>query len=108
MRGWPGRRVAKRLAFWLSRGYSPAMSTYSVADAKNNLSELIDRALQGEGVIITRHGAPVVELRPMRPAPGPLAEADLAWLDARRVTPLKPLREDAGALISGMRDEDAH
>ncbi len=108
MRSWPVGRVAKPLAFWLSCGYIPAMSTYSVADAKNNLSELIDRALKGEGVIITRHGAPVVELRPMRPVPSPLAEADLAWLDARRVTPLKPLREDAGALVSGMRDEDAH
>ncbi len=108
MRSWPVRSVAKPLAFWLSRGYTAAMSTYSVADAKNNLSELIDRALKGEGVIITRHGAPVVELRPMRPVPSPLAEADLAWLDARRVTPLKSLREDAGALVSGMRDEDAH
>lgn len=84
------------------------MSTYSVADAKNNLSELIDRALKGEGVVITRHGAPVAELRPLRPAPGPITDVDLAWLDARRVTPLMPLPEDAGALISRMRDEDAH
>lgn len=82
------------------------MSTYSVADASNSLSDLIDRALNGEGVVITRHGAPVAELRPVRPAPGPLTEVDLAWLDARRVTPLKPLADDAGALVSRMRDED--
>ena len=84
------------------------MTTYSVADAKNNLSDLIDRALKGEGVIITRHGAPVAEIRPVRPTPGPMTEADLAWLDARRVTPLKPLAEAAGALVSHMRDEDDH
>jgi antitoxin (DNA-binding transcriptional repressor) of toxin-antitoxin stability system len=84
------------------------MSTYSVAVAKNNLSELVHRALKGEGVVITRHGAPVAEMRAVRPAPGPVTDADLAWLDSRRVSPLKPLAEDAGALISRMRDEDAH
>ena len=36
------------------------MTTYSVAEAKNRLSELIDRALAGEGVTITRRGRPVV------------------------------------------------
>jgi prevent-host-death family protein len=39
------------------------MSTHSIAKAKNQLSELIDRALKGEGVVITRHGHPVVELK---------------------------------------------
>ena len=36
------------------------MSPHSVVEAKNKLSEL-DRALDGEVVIITRHGKPVVE-----------------------------------------------
>ena len=40
------------------------MTAYSVADAKNNLPKLIDRALDGEEVIITRRGKPVVELKP--------------------------------------------
>jgi prevent-host-death family protein len=44
------------------------MGTYSVADAKANLPRLIDRAMQGEEVVITRHGKPVAELRPA-PAP---------------------------------------
>ncbi|MGA9866458.1 MAG: type II toxin-antitoxin system prevent-host-death family antitoxin [Acetobacteraceae bacterium] len=39
------------------------MATYSVADAKNHLPRLIDEALDGEDVVITRHGKPVVELR---------------------------------------------
>lgn len=40
------------------------MSLYSVAVAKNTLPSLIDRAVSGEEVIITRHGKPVAELRP--------------------------------------------
>src|SRR5271167_2463786 len=40
------------------------MTAFSVADAKNRLSSLIDKALAGEEVIITRRGKPVVELRP--------------------------------------------
>ena len=40
------------------------MTAYSVAEAKNRLPKLIDRALQGEEVVITRHGKPVAELQP--------------------------------------------
>jgi len=45
------------------------MTAYSVADAKNRLPTLIDKALAGEEVIITRRGKPVVELRPTRSRP---------------------------------------
>ena len=45
------------------------MSTHSVAEAKNHLPELIDRALKGESVVITRHGHPVVELKAVPPPP---------------------------------------
>jgi antitoxin (DNA-binding transcriptional repressor) of toxin-antitoxin stability system len=81
------------------------MASFSETDAANILDELIDRALSGEGVIITWDGAPTVELRALRPAAGPITESDLAGLDARRVTPLKPLPEGAGVLLSQMRDE---
>jgi prevent-host-death family protein len=59
------------------------MAEYSVADAKNHLPKLIDRALEGEEVIITRRGKPVVELRPAiaRPSP-PIGSHD--WLAERR------------------------
>lgn len=40
------------------------MADYSVADAKNHLPKLIDRAMSGEEVIITRRGKPVAELKP--------------------------------------------
>lgn len=81
------------------------MSHHSIAEAKNKLSELIDRALEGEGVIITRHGRPVVELRPV-PAPArPVTAADLDWLAVRRIGRANPAR-DAGAELSEMRDEE--
>ena len=44
------------------------MSVCSIAQAKDHLSKLIDEALAGEEVTITRHGKPVAELRPARAA----------------------------------------
>ena len=41
------------------------MTTYSVTQAKDNLSDLIDRAVRGEAVVVTRYGTPVVELKPV-------------------------------------------
>ena len=58
------------------------MSRYSVADAKNGLSGLIDSAMSGNEVVITRHGKPVVELRPVS-ATIP-RDNGMAWLRARR------------------------
>jgi len=43
------------------------MSSYSVAVAKNTLPSLIDKALAGEEVVITRHGKPVAQLSPPTP-----------------------------------------
>lgn len=80
------------------------MSTYSVADAKNQLSELIDRALRGEGVVITRHGRPMVELKPVDEPARPVSSADLDWIAAHRVGQAAA-GEDAGCLVERMRDE---
>jgi len=38
------------------------MAAYSVTEAKRHFSRLIDRALAGEEVIITRRGRPLVRL----------------------------------------------
>jgi prevent-host-death family protein len=84
------------------------MPTYSVAEAKNNLSELIDRALKGEGVVITRHGTPVVEFTPVPKPVGPVSDTDLQWLAANRLQPQHSPAEEAGALLSRIRDEDSH
>lgn len=80
------------------------MTTYSVAEAKNSLSELIDRALRGEGVIVTRHGTPVVELRAIKPAPRAITAADIEWLEARQVAP-KPGVESPSQSLAALRDE---
>jgi antitoxin (DNA-binding transcriptional repressor) of toxin-antitoxin stability system len=65
------------------------MTTYSVADAKAGLPRLIDRAIAGEEVIITRHGKPVAELRAATVKARPTPEerrAGMAWLASKRVT----------------------
>lgn len=62
------------------------MSTYSVADAKNGLPRLIDRALEGEEVIIARHGKPVAELRPVAAPPHGTPPATYSWLRTRRLS----------------------
>jgi prevent-host-death family protein len=81
------------------------MGTHSVTEARNRLAELIDRALKGEGVVITRRGRPVVELKPILGPARPVSAAALDWLAARRVG-TRRAEEGAGALVGRMRDED--
>jgi antitoxin (DNA-binding transcriptional repressor) of toxin-antitoxin stability system len=38
--------------------------------AKTNLSQLVERALEGEEIVLTRRGEPAVRLVPERAAPG--------------------------------------
>lgn len=76
------------------------MGTHRVAEAKNRLSELIDRALAGEGVTITRHGKAVVELRPVEAGPGPVRQEGLDWLRARAAGRGPVPAMDAGRLVS--------
>ena len=45
------------------------MSRYSVAETKNSLSSLLDKAAAGEEVIITRHGRPIAEIKPLPAQP---------------------------------------
>ena len=62
------------------------MATYGVAQAKNVLPKLIDLALEGEEVVITRYGKPVAELRAIGDASAK-PSADYSWLRARRLKP---------------------
>jgi antitoxin (DNA-binding transcriptional repressor) of toxin-antitoxin stability system len=77
------------------------MDTYGVVEAQKRLSELVDRAVQGEAVVI-----PVAELRAIPTEAGAITPADLDWLAERRVGK-KPTRENAGTFVSTMRDEGA-
>jgi prevent-host-death family protein len=76
-----------------------AMVTVNLAQAKANLSELIDKVEGGEGVIITRHGKPVARLsavvQPKKPI-RPMADFR-ATMPRRRTSSAKLLRQ--------MRDE---
>jgi prevent-host-death family protein len=82
------------------------MSEHTLIEAETSLSDLIDRALAGEAVVITRAGRPVVELKPIQPKTvGPITDEALDWLAAHRVGS-KPASEDAGTFVSRMRDED--
>ena len=61
------------------------MAKYSVATTRNNLSSLIDKAVAGEEVIITRHGKPTVALSIVPAEKGEVSDADMAkrreWMD---------------------------
>ncbi len=60
------------------------MAAYSVAQAKTHLPSLIDRAMAGEEVVITRHGKPVAQLRPTMATDQRSGVATYEWLRARR------------------------
>ncbi|MBL8551148.1 MAG: type II toxin-antitoxin system prevent-host-death family antitoxin [Hyphomonadaceae bacterium] len=81
------------------------MTTYSVADAKARLSELIDRALEGEAVVITRHGQPTISFTPVKRKPGPPTKESIDWLE-ERLKSQKASKTDSVTLIRKMRDED--
>jgi len=81
------------------------MTKHSIADAKNNLPELIKRVQKGEAVIITRHGNPVAELKPVSALKRRLTEADIDWLVEHRVGSAVP-KAAAKSLVSRLRDED--
>ncbi len=85
------------------------MSTHSIAEAKDKLSELIDRARKGEDVVITEDGEVVARLNgvPGGPIAGSkkLDDADLDWLKTRR-TGRGRINDDAGTFVSRMRDEE--
>lgn len=81
------------------------MGNYSVAEAKNRLPALIDKAIEGEEVVITRHGKPIAELRPRSVRNAKANRAMLKWLIARTKA-----RRGVGItsvdLLNQMREED--
>ncbi|QBX36313.1 type II toxin-antitoxin system prevent-host-death family antitoxin [Brevundimonas sp. S30B] len=79
-----------------------AMSSYSVAEAKNNLPRLLDRMLAGEAVTITRRGKPIARLEPAEPPARTNGAVDLEWLEKVRVSPSEPI--DSVTLVRKMRD----
>jgi prevent-host-death family protein len=81
------------------------MAIYTLAQAKNQLSKLVDEALKGAPVTITRHGKPVVHLTAAEPTQRPMTKEDWEWLARRRASRPK-LSNTAAEMIREMRDED--
>lgn len=85
-----------------------AMSSYSVAEAKNNLPRLLDRMLAGEEVTITRRGKPIARLEPAETTPCPDAHTDgpmdMEWFRRVRIKSADHL--NAVDLVRQMRDDD--
>lgn len=82
------------------------VSSYSVAQAKNGLPGLIDRALEGEEVLITRRGRVVAELRPAPVANNCPSDrtGGLEWLRQRRES--RPRVDvDTAKLLRDLADE---
>jgi prevent-host-death family protein len=76
----------------------------SLADAKAHLSELVERAADGEAVCITRRGKPVAQLTAVDT---PRKRIDVAAL--RAMTDAMPVqRETARDFIRRMRDENRY
>lgn len=81
-----------------------AMSSYSVAEAKNNLPKLLDRMLAGEAVTITRRGVPVARLEPAQEVESTSGPMDMDWL--KRVRIKSEAEMDSVTLLRRMRDEE--
>lgn len=45
------------------------MATYNLYDAKNSLSDLVERAVRGEEIVIARRNMPAVKLVPVNTEP---------------------------------------
>lgn len=81
------------------------MSSHSIAETKNRLSQLVARAEKGEEVVITRHGRAVAKITGVQPKPHRITKEDVEWLQKHRVKGKVP-DEDAGTFVSRMRDEE--
>jgi len=78
------------------------MTTVGIFEAKNRLSELVERAARGEEIVITRRGEPVARLVPPR-APDALGQAQALVARIRRSRAHQPTGD--GASIRDMIEE---
>jgi prevent-host-death family protein len=83
------------------------MGAYSLAQAQSQLERLVDEALTGEIVTITRDGRPVVTLAPTATtaAPTPIDNEYLEWM-RKRALARPSLGGDSVTLVREMRDEE--
>jgi prevent-host-death family protein len=86
---------------------APHAKSYSIAEAKDNLSRLIAEASEGDEVTITRHGKPVATLKAVQPQRGTMSPEMMDRLAKLRAEfPPRPGSEDSVTTIRRMRDEE--
>jgi len=76
------------------------MATVTLVEAKAHLSELLDKVLCGENIVITRHGRPIAQISPLARPKQPLRP--LADFRAK----MPRLRKPSAALLRELRDAD--
>ena len=80
------------------------MDSYSLAEAKARLSELIDKVEAGNTVEITRRGKPVAKVVPAETPRKPID-----WEALRQLRTRMPMqKESAEEFIRRMRDSDRY
>jgi prevent-host-death family protein len=73
------KAAATSLSMWPPVAISSSMTTVSIRDAKNRLTELARRVERGETIVVTRSGKPILDLVPHRPKGGLNLDAIAAY-----------------------------
>lgn len=88
------------------------MANYGVAEAKNKFTHLLERVEDGERIVITRHGKPIVEIVKAAPTPEIKSEEQSAKAIEAALERLRIMRESlppahmpAADMIRELRDE---
>ncbi len=89
----PGEGYRVEIAF--GGGYIPGMAAVSMNEAQNRLPELAQRAEQGERIVLTRDGKPVLDLVPHRGGRGIDFDAGRSFLESLDIDdPFPDVSED--------------
>jgi prevent-host-death family protein len=86
---------------------------YSLYQAKAKLSAIVKQVREGRRIIVTLHGEPVAEIRPIHAGAGGIAsrfaelvERGIVVPAARKPRLLRPIARRPGALDRFLRDRD--
>jgi hypothetical protein len=83
-----------------------AMTTDPSKQSKDHQPAGADRAMGCGVTVVTHNDAPDLEPSSLDATVSPLSESALDGLAALRVEPTRPVNDDAGTLMSLLRDED--
>lgn len=92
----------------------PKKRTYSLYEAKTHLSAIVRRVREGESVVVTVHGSPVAEIRPVPAAAESLEDRIRSLIDLGVITPpeagapptIRPVGRKRGAVRRFLEERD--